>query len=51
MHQGALSLCDVMVDSSLFVAEETSLGLVGGSSIIVVSGSSHVAAKDSLGLL
>ena len=45
------SLCDVMVDSSLLVAEETSPILVGSSSIIVASGSAHVAAQDLVVLL
>ena len=41
-----LSMCDVVVDSSLLVAEETSPVLVGSSSVIVASGSTHVAAQD-----
>ena len=39
-------MCDVLVDSSLLVAEETSPVLVGSSSVIVASDSSCVAAKD-----
>ena len=41
-------MCDVMVDSSLLVAEETSPVLVGRSSVIVANGSAHVAAQDSV---
>ena len=44
-------MCDVMVDSSQLVAEETSPILVGSSSIIVASGSAHVAAQDLVVLL
>ena len=40
------SMCDVLVDSSLLVAGETSPVLVGGSSVIVATGSSPVATKD-----
>ena len=39
-------MCDVMVDSSQLVAEEISPVLVGSSSVIVASGSAHVAAQD-----
>ena len=39
-------MCDVLVDSSLHVAEETSPVLVGSSTVIVASGSAHVAAQD-----
>ena len=49
--QTLLSMCDVMVDSSQLVAEETSPILVGSSSIIVASGSAHVAAQDLVVLL
>ena len=49
--QALLSMCDVMVDSSQLVAEETSPILVGSSSIIVASGSAHVAAQDLVVLL
>ena len=49
--QAPLSMCDVMVDSSQLVAEETSPILVGSSSIIVASGSAHVAAQDLVVLL
>lgn len=47
-EEGLLSTCDAMVDSSLLVAEETSPGLVGSSSVTVASGSAHVAAQDSV---
>ena len=43
-----LSMCDVLVDTSLFVVRETSLVLVGVSSVIVASGSSGVATKNSV---
>ena len=42
------SMCDVLVDTSLFVVRETSLVLVGVSSVIVASGSSGVATKNSV---
>ena len=41
-----MSLCDVLVDTSLLVVGETSPVLVGSSSVIVASGSTHVAAQD-----
>ena len=44
--EALLSMCDVVMDSSLLVAEETSPVLVGSSSVIVASGSTHVAAQD-----
>ena len=43
-----MSLCDVLVDTSLLVAGETSLVLVGIFSVIVASGSSRVATMDSV---
>ena len=49
--QALLSMCDVMVDSSQLVAEEISPVLVGSSSVIVASGSAHVAAQDLVVLL
>ena len=39
-------MCEVVVDSSLLVAKETSPVLVDSSSVIMASGSSSVAAKD-----
>ena len=39
------SMCDVLVNSSLLVVGETSPVLVGGSSVIVDTGSSPVGAK------
>jgi len=44
--EALLSMCDVVMDSSLLVAEETSPVLVGSSSVIVASGSAHDAAQD-----
>ena len=38
-------MCDVLEDSSLLVVGETSPVLVGGSSVIVDTGSSPVGAK------
>ena len=46
MAEGLPYLCDVLVDSSLLVVGEMSPVLVGGSSVIVATGSSPVAAKD-----
>ena len=46
-----LSMCDVLVDTFLLVVGETSLVWVGISSVIVASGSSGVATKDSVGPL
>ena len=43
-----MSLCDVLVDTSLLVAGKTSLVLVGISSVIVASDPSHVATNDSV---
>ena len=40
-----MSLCDVLVDTFLLVVGETSPVLVGGSSVIVDTGSSPVGAK------
>ena len=44
--EGLLSMCGVLMDSSLLVAGDTSPVIVGGYSVIVASDSSHVAAKD-----
>lgn len=41
-------MCDVLVDTSLLVVGETLLVLVGVSSVIVASGSSRVATKNSV---
>ena len=46
--EGIMSLCDVLVDTSLLVAGKTSLVLVGISSVIVASDPSHVATNDSV---
>ena len=43
-----LSTCDVLVDFSLLVVRETCPVLMGGSSVIGASGSSHVSTKDSV---
>ena len=48
MAEGLLSMCDVLVDFSLLVVGETSPVFVGGSSVIVASDPSWVAAMDSL---
>jgi len=41
-------VCDVLVNSSLLVVGETSPVLVEVSSVIVTSGSSRAAAKNSV---
>ena len=46
MAEGLLSMCGVLMDSSLLVAGDTSPVILGGYSVIVASDSSHVAAKD-----
>ena len=43
-----MSLCDVLVDTSLLVVGETSLVLVGISSVIVASDPSRLATNDSV---
>ena len=49
--EGILCMFDVSVDTSLLVVGEILLVFVGVSSVIVASGSSGVATKDSVGPL
>ena len=48
LAEAFLSICDVLIDFSLLAVRETCPVLMGGSSVIGASGSSHVSTKDSV---